>query len=71
MKGYLYPLQSDKVNHIYKPNATFEQALDMYRFDSSLRRLLFKRIEQKEVSIRTKFRRLWLIPLIILYKLNI
>ncbi|MDD6494340.1 MAG: Abi family protein [Bacteroidales bacterium] len=55
MKGYLYPLQSDKVNHIYKPNATFEQALEMYRFDSSLRRLLFKRIEQIEVSIRTKF----------------
>lgn len=55
MKGYLYPLQSDKADHIYKPNATFEQALEMYRFDSDLRRLLFKRIEQIEVSIRTKF----------------
>lgn len=55
MKGYLYPLQSDKVNHIYKNGATFEQALELYRFDSDLRRLLFKRIEQIEVSVRTKF----------------
>lgn len=55
MKGYLYPLQSDKVNHIYKNGATFEQAFELYRFDSDLRRLLFKRIEQIEVSVRTKF----------------
>ena len=55
MKGYLYPLQSDKVNHIYKNGAMFEHALELYRFDSDLRRLLFKRIEQIEVSVRTKF----------------
>ena len=55
MKGYLYPLQADKVNHIYKDGATFEQAFALYTFDSDLRRLLFKRIEQIEVSIRTKF----------------
>lgn len=55
MKGYLHPLQSDKINHIYRNGATFEQALELYRFDSSLRKLIFKRIEQIEVSIRTKF----------------
>ncbi len=55
MKGYLYPLQEDKVNHIYKDGATFEQAFELCSFDSDLRRLLFKRIEQIEVSIRTKF----------------
>lgn len=55
MKGYLYPLQSDKVQHIYKDGATLEQALEMYSFDSDLRRLIFKRIEQIEVSVRTKF----------------
>ena len=55
MKGYLHPLQADKVNHIYKNGATFEQAFALYTFDSDLRRLLFKRIEQIEVSIRTKF----------------
>lgn len=55
MKGYLHPLQSDKVKHIYKEGATFEQALELYRFDSSLRNLIFKRIEQIEISVRTKF----------------
>ena len=55
MKGYLYPLQADKVNHIYKDGSTFEQAFALYTFDSDLRRLLFKRIEQIEVSMRTKF----------------
>ena len=55
MKGYLYPFQSDKVNHIYRNGATFEQVVELYRFDSSLRKLIFQRIEQIEVSIRTKF----------------
>lgn len=54
MKSYLYLLQSDRVKHLYKDGATFEQALDFYRFDSCLRRLVFSRIEQIEVSIRTR-----------------
>lgn len=55
MKGYLYPFQEDKVNHIYRNGATFEEAYELYCFDSDLRRLLFKRIEQIEVSVRTVF----------------
>lgn len=55
MKGYLYPLQADRVHHIYRNGATFEQAFELYSFDSDLRRLIFKRIEQIEVSVRTKF----------------
>lgn len=54
MKGYLHTLQSDKVNHLYKDGATFEQALELYRFDSDLRRLVFSSIEQIEVSVRTR-----------------
>lgn len=55
MKGYLYPLQADRVHQIYKNGATFEQAFELYSFDSDLRRLIFKRIEQIEISVRTKF----------------
>jgi len=55
MKGYLYPLQTDRVHHIYRNGATFDQAFELYNFDSDLRRLIFKRIEQIEVSVRTKF----------------
>ena len=32
--AYLYPLlTTPKENHVFKPGATFNQALDMYRFD--------------------------------------
>ena len=55
MKSYLYPFQSERVKHIYRDNATFEQVQELYQFDSCLRNLVFKRIEQIEVSIRTKF----------------
>jgi len=55
MKGYLRPFQADKISHNYKDGAKFEHAFELYNFDSDLRRLIFKRIEQIEVSVRTKF----------------
>jgi len=52
--AYLYPLlKHPKTDHIYKDNATFEMALDMYRFDRKLRVLLFNEIEKIEVAIRS------------------
>ena len=51
--AYLYPLlKNPKTDHWYKDNATFEMALDMYRFDRKLRILLFNEIEKIEVAIR-------------------
>jgi abortive infection bacteriophage resistance protein len=52
--AYLYPLLKDpKTDHIYKDGATFDMALDMYRFDRKLRILLFNEIEKIEVAIRS------------------
>lgn len=46
--AYLYPLlTTPKENHVFKPGATFNQALDMYRFDRHLRLLMFNEIEQR------------------------
>jgi len=54
MSAYLYPLlKVPKTDHIYKEGATFEMALDMYRFDRKLRILLFNEIEKIEVAIRS------------------
>ncbi len=51
--AYLYPLlKNPKTAHQYKNGATFEMALDMYRFDRKLRVLLFNEIEKIEVTIR-------------------
>jgi abortive infection bacteriophage resistance protein len=52
--AYLHPLlKNPKTAHQFKIGATFEMALDMYRFDRKLRILLFDEIEKIEVAIRT------------------
>jgi len=54
LSAYLHPLlKSPKVEHLYKEGATFNKALDMYRFDRKLRILLFNEIEKIEVAIRS------------------
>jgi abortive infection bacteriophage resistance protein len=54
LSAYLYPLLDiPKEDHIYKSGATFDMALDMYRFDRKLRILLFNEIEKIEVAIRS------------------
>jgi abortive infection bacteriophage resistance protein len=52
--GYLYPLLTiPKDRHIFKNGASFEQALNMYLFDSQLRTLVFSQIEKVEVAVRS------------------
>ena len=52
--AYLYPLLTiPKENHVFKPGATFNQALDMYRFDRHLRLLMFNEIEKIEIAVRS------------------
>jgi len=54
LSAYFYPLLKEpKTDHIYKEGATFDMALDMYRFDRKLRILLFNEIEKIEVAIRS------------------
>jgi abortive infection bacteriophage resistance protein len=54
LAGYWWPLQSDKVNHTFKPNSKFETVIKIYEFDSELRTLLFDVIEQIEIAVRSK-----------------
>ena len=52
--AYLHPLLSTpKENHVFKPGATFNQALDMYRFDRHLRLMMFNEIEKIEIAVRS------------------
>lgn len=52
--AYLYPLlTTPKENHVFKSDATFNQALTMYRFDRHLRLLMFNQIEKIEVAVRS------------------
>jgi len=51
---YWYVMQSDKEEHIFKPNSTFDDVIALYNFDAELRLLLFDVIEKIEISLRTK-----------------
>lgn len=51
---YWYVMQSDKENHVFKPNSKFEDVIALYNFDAELRLLLFGVIEKIEISLRTK-----------------
>ena len=54
LSGYWYPLLADKENHIFKENASFDIAFDLYCFDRELRVLIIQELEKIEVSIRAK-----------------
>jgi abortive infection bacteriophage resistance protein len=54
LAGYWWPMQSDKVNHTFKPNSRFEDVIALYNFDRELRLLVFDVIERIEVGLRTK-----------------
>ncbi|GHT11479.1 CAAX amino protease [Bacteroidia bacterium] len=54
LSAYLHPLLDEpKRDHHYKTGASFDLAMNMYRFDRELRVLLFNEIEKIEVSIRS------------------
>lgn len=54
LAGYWWPMQTDKAQHTFKPNSTFENVLAIYNFDRELRLLLFGVIERIEIGFRTK-----------------
>ena len=52
--AYLYPLlDTPKEKHLFKPGSSFNQAMDLYRFDRCLRLLLFDEIEKIEIAVRS------------------
>ncbi len=54
LAGYWWPMQADKVNHLFKTNSRFEDVVALYSFDSELRLLLFNAIERIEIGLRTR-----------------
>jgi abortive infection bacteriophage resistance protein len=52
--GYWYPLLADKQNHVFKRDADFETAFNLYKFDRELRKLINSELEKIEVAVRTK-----------------
>lgn len=53
IKPYLHPLR-ERNTRDFKPGTTFEQGYMLYKFDATLRKLIWAEIEKIEVSIRTQ-----------------
>lgn len=54
LSGYWYPLLKDKSRHIFKEDASFNQAFTIYCFDRELRKLIHGEIEKVEIAVRAK-----------------
>lgn len=54
LDNYFHPMESDKVQHIFKSGSTFDNAMDLYRFDCDLRELIFTAIQAVEIALRSK-----------------
>ena len=54
LDNYFHPMESNKSQHIFKPNSCFENAMDLYRFDCDLRELTFTAIQAVEIALRSK-----------------
>ena len=54
LSGYMYPFLADKKQHQYKPNSSFDNIVNLYRFDRELRVLIFSTIEKIEIAIRSQ-----------------
>lgn len=52
LSGYWYPLLENKSEHKFKPEATFETAFNIYKFDRELRLLVLGELEKIEISVR-------------------
>jgi abortive infection bacteriophage resistance protein len=55
LSAYFRPLYKDSKSrtHEFKEGATFERAMELYRFDRKLRLLVFNEIEKIEVALRS------------------
>ncbi len=57
LRAYTYPFQDNTPNsehHFLRDDISFQDVIDLYRFDRRLRSLLFNAIEKIEVALRTR-----------------
>ena len=52
--AYWYPLLANKQDRVFKAEASFEAAFNMYKFDRELRKLLIAELEKIEVAVRSQ-----------------
>ena len=66
LQGFWWEFQSDKEEHLFQSETTFNDVIQLYTFDRKLRLLLFDAIERIEIAIRINPYRLTFFMCIIL-----
>jgi abortive infection bacteriophage resistance protein len=51
---YFRPMDIDKQTHVFRQGATLDQAMELYKFDTALRDLVFGATRQIEVALRSR-----------------
>ena len=54
LANYLRPMEYNKVNHLYKPNSFFENAINLYYLDKELYGIIFAAVQSIEIALRSK-----------------
>ena len=54
LAGYWRPFEQDKQQHIFKSGSRFSSVIQLYRFDSELKLIIFAAIQRIEIATRTK-----------------
>lgn len=55
LRAYTYPFQNNNEDsHLFVTSVTFEKIIELYVFDSQLRRLVFEALEKIEIALRTQ-----------------
>ena len=51
---YFRPMEIDRQTHRFRPDATLDQVLELYKFDTNLRDVVFSATRQIEVALRAR-----------------
>ena len=51
---YFRPMEIDRQTHRFRPDATLDQVLELYKFDTNLRDVVFSATRQFEVALRAR-----------------
>ncbi|WP_454132614.1 Abi family protein [Microbacterium lacticum] len=53
LSAYTIPFQASRPHHVFRPDTSFDDILDLYMFDRALRLLVMDALERIEVAVRS------------------
>lgn len=54
LRAYWLPFEANLTTHQFQPGTTFDDVINLYQFDQSLRRIILNAVETIEISFRSQ-----------------